>query len=221
MDAMEHSSRAEELCTKALCIDPFDEQLIEHHLNALLSQDKIDEADTVYKKMETMFFDVLGVDFSDKLRSLYNKIQFPELHKQMTLDEVVESWLDNADYPGAFYCDAGMFKTLFQIEARSLPRSGRMTFIVRFDTKHEPKSKNGGIMKELAMAIPKCLRMGDIYTRSSPSQYMILLYSLTYEDCKMVIDRILHMIDSKNLRSLIGTHFKHIKHIERATEDGK
>jgi len=217
MDEMEHSAQAEELCTKALCIDPFDEQLIEHHLNALLSQDKVDEANMVYKKMETMFFDVLGVDFSDKLRSLYNKIQYPEFHKQMTLDEVVEDWLDNADYPGAYYCDAGMFKTLFQVEARSLPRSGRMTFVVRIDTRHEPKAKSGGIMKLLGTAIPKCLRMGDIYTRSSPSQYMILLYSLTYEDCKMVIDRILRSIDSRNLHSLIGIHYKLVKHIEQDT----
>jgi len=219
MDAMEHSVQAEELCTKALCIDPFDEQLIEHHLNALLSQDKVDEANTVYKKMETMFFDVLGVDFSDKLRLLYNKIQYPEFHKQMTLDEIVEDWLDNADYPGAYYCDAGVFKTLFQIEARSMLRSGRMAFIVRFDTKHEPKPKSGGIMKQLGTAIPKCLRMGDIYTRSSPSQYMILLYSLTYEDCKVLIDRILRSIDSRNLHSLIGTHYKHIEHIERPDEE--
>ena len=218
MDAMEHSAQAEELCTKALCIDPFDEQLIEHHLNALLSQDKIDEAHSVYKKMETLFFDVLGVDFSDKLRSIYTKIQYPEFHKQMTLDEVVEDWLDDADYPGAYYCDAGIFKTLFQIEARSMLRSGRMAFIVRFDTKHESKTKSGGIMKQLGIAIPNCLRMGDIYTRSSPSQYMILLYSLTYEDCKMLIDRILRSIDSRNLRNLVGTHYKHIEHIEQADD---
>jgi hypothetical protein len=166
--------------------------------------------------METMFFDVLGVDFSDKLRLLYSKIQYPELHKKMTLDEVVEDWLNNAEYPGAYHCDAGVFKTLFQIEARSLPRSGRMTFIVRFDTRHEPKAKGGGIMKQLGTAIPNCLRMGDIYTRSSPSQYMILLYSLTYEDCKMVIDRILRGVDSRNLHSLIGTHFKLVEHIEQA-----
>jgi hypothetical protein len=61
--------------------------------------------------------------------------------------------------------------------------------------------------------------MGDIYTRSSPSQYMVLLYSLTYEDCKMVIDRILRSIDSKNLHNLIGTHYKHVDHVEQANED--
>jgi len=210
LDEFGRSSEAEELCTKALCIDPFDEQLIEHHLQALISQGKNSEALTVYKKMESMFFDVLGVNFSDNLRALHSRIQEPVAEKDMTLDDLIEQWLVGADYPGAYYCDAGIFKTLFQIEIRSVPRSGRSAFIVRFDTEHEPKQKDGGIMKQLGMAIPGCLRKGDLFTRYSPSQYMVMLYSLTYEDCKMLVNRILRHIDSKHLSKLIGSSIKHI-----------
>jgi len=214
LDGFGQHIEAEELCTKALCIDPFDEQLIEHHLKALITQDKADEALQVYKKMETMFYDVLGVNFSDNLRALYSKIQYQDTKSQMTLDDLLEEWLNDADFPGAYYCDASIFKALYQIEARSVPRSGRTAFIIRFDTKHEPKGKDGGIMKQLGLAIPGCLRMGDLFTRSSPSQYMILLYSLTQEDCQMLINRILRAIDSKYLPNLIGTHFKHITPVE-------
>jgi len=214
LDSFDRNIEAEELCTRALCIDPFDEQLIEHHLKALITQEKTDEALKVYKKMETMFFDVLGVNFSDNLRSLYSKIQYQDTKSQMTLDELLEDWLSDADFPGAYYCDASIFKALYQIEARSVPRSGRNAFIIRFDTKHEPGGKDGGIMKQLGAAIPGCLRMGDLFTRSSPSQYMILLYSLTQEDCQMLINRILRSIDSKYLPSLIGTHFRHITPVE-------
>ena len=214
LDGFGQHSEAEELCTKALCIDPFDEQLIEHHLKALITQEKTDEALRVYKKMETMFYDVLGVNFSDNLRALYSKIQFQETKSQMPLENLLGEWLDDADFPGAYYCDASIFKALYQIEARSVPRSGRTAFIIRFDTKHEPKGKDSGIMKQLGTAIPGCLRMGDLYTRSSPSQFMILLYSLTQEDCTMLINRILRAIDSKYLPNLIGTQFKHITPIE-------
>ena len=213
LDGLGQSSQAEELCTKALCIDPFDEQLIEHHLKALILQDKNTEALSVYKKMEEMFFDVLGVNFSDNLRALYSSIQKPEFKKEMTLDELIEEWLVDADFPGAYYCDASIFKTLFQIESRSVPRSGRAAFIVRFDTEHEPKQKDGGIMKQLGMAIPGCLRMGDLFTRYSPSQYLIMLYSLTYEDCKMLVNRILRHVDSKYLHKLTGTTIKHVSPI--------
>jgi len=214
LDGFGQNTEAEELCTRALCIDPFDEQLIEHHLRALITQDKADEALRVYKKMETMFYDVLGVNFSDNLRSLYSKIQYQETKSQMTLEELLEEWISDADYPGAYYCDASIFKALFQIEARSVPRSGRTAFIIRFDTKHDPKGKDGGIMKQLGMAIPRCLRMGDLFTRSSPSQYMILLYSLTQEDCQMLINRILRAVDGKYLPNLIGTQFRHVTPVE-------
>ena len=211
MDRLGRSVEAEELCTRALCIDPYDEKLIEHHINALLSQDKNEEALQVYKKMESMFFDVMGVNFSEELRSLYKRIQHPDMENEQTLDELVEDWLQDTDSPGAFYCDVSFFKTLLQIESRSVPRSGRTAFIVRFDTKFDPKAKGGGIMKQLGEIIPECLRMGDVFTRCTPNQYMLILYSLTYEDCKMLVNRILQKIDSKHLPSFAGTSIKHIK----------
>ena len=214
LDEFGRSVEAEELCTKALGIDPFDENFIEHHLNALIMQDKKDEALRIYKQMETMFFDVLGVNFSDSLRTLYSKIQHPDKKREVSLDELLDEWLSDAGHPGAYYCDAGIFKTLVQIESRSLQRSGRTAFLVRFDTKHEPDAKDGGIMAQLGMAIPTCLRMGDLFTRCSPNQYMIMLYSLTQEDCQMLISRILHTLDSKHLPSLIGTSHRHITPIK-------
>ena len=103
---------------------------------------------------------------------------------------------------------------MLQIESRSVPRSGRTAFIVRFDTKHDPKAKDGGIMKQLGAVIPECLRMGDLYTRCSPNQYLLMLYSLTYEDCKMLINRILSKIGTKHLHNLTGTSLRHIKSVE-------
>jgi len=69
-------------------------------------------------------------------------------------------------------------------------------------------------MKQLGMAIPGSLRKGDLFTRYSPSQYMLMLYSLTYEDCKMLINKIMHSLDSKNLAKIIGTHIRHLNPIE-------
>jgi len=214
MEKMERSKESEELCLKALDIDPFDELLIEFHLKALISQGKYTEALDEYKRMEMMFFDVLGVSFSENLRSMYSKIQHPADEPDIPLDDLLEDWLKDADTPGAYYCDASVFKTFYQIESRSVPRTGRTAFIVRFDTKHEPKMRGGGIVKQLSIAIPNCLRMGDLFTRVSPSQYMLILYSLTYEDCKMLINRILRAVDSKYLPQLIGTTIRHIGPID-------
>jgi len=210
------SAEAEELCTKALRTDPFDEELLRYHLSSLLAQGKNSEALEEYKRMEAMYFDVLGVSFSEGLRALYAEIQRPDINEAVPLEEVLEEWLEGAEAPGAYYCDLSVFKAMYQIESRSVPRSGRTAYIVRFDTKHDPKAKNGGIMQQLGMMIPRTLRMGDLFTRSSPSQYMIMLHSLTYEDCKMLIDRIIQALDTKYLSKLIGAAVKPVRPVAEA-----
>ena len=208
LTAAGRDEEGEELCTKALRIDPFDEVMLEYHLRALIAQGKNAEALTQYKKMETMYFDVLGVNFSDSLRSLYNLIQAPAAREGVTLEETLDNWLDGADAPGAFYCEPAMFKTMYQIESRSVPRTGRTAYIVRFDAIHDPNAKGGGVMAQFAKSIPDTLRMGDLYTRTGPGQYMLMLHSLTYEDCKMLIDRIMYSLDARFLSKVIGTSIK-------------
>ena len=203
LSMLERNREVAELCTKALVVDPFDVKLIEFHIKVLLKQGKNTEALNFYKRMESMFFDVLGVNFSSELRDLYNEIQQPEAKDEMGLDSLLTEWAQDADYPGAYYCDAGVFKSFFQIEARGVQRSGRSSFVIKFNTKHVPKGqKPSGVMRQLGMTIPRCLRMGDIFTRCSPNQYMLMLFSLTYEDCKMLINRIMRSMDSKYISDI-------------------
>jgi len=216
LDLLEKTGRiaeAEELCAKALRIDPFDEVMIEHHLCSMLAQGRNTEALEQYNRMESMFYDVLGVSFSEGLRQLHRQIQKPEVISGIPLEDVLNNWVEGASFPGAYYCDLGLFKTLYQIEARAAPRSGRTAYIVRFDTKHEPKAKDGGVMKRLGMLIPGNLRMGDLFTRSAPNEYMLMLFNLTYEDSKMLINRILRALEAKHLTKVIGTQIKPVRPI--------
>ena len=206
-------TEAEELCINALRIDPFDETLLEHHLRALLLQGKNSEALDEYKRMEAMFYDVMGVSFSENLRALHEQILRPEIKEETPLDSVLNDWLDGADFAGAYYCDLSVFKTVYQIEARSMSRSGRTAYIVRFDTKHEKEGKDSGVMQQLGRAIPVNLRKGDLFTRASPNQYMLMLHSLTYENCKMLVSRILHTLGSKYISRVAGTSIRPVKPI--------
>ena len=207
------NAEASELCSKAMRIDPFDEKTLEYHLRALLADGKNSEALEEYKKIESMFYDVLGVEFSGELRSLYNEIKRPVISDGKSLKSIMDEWLEGADFSGAYYCDLGEFITMMRIESRSVPRSGRTAYVVKFDTKHEPGAKGGGVMGQLGKLIPCNLRMGDLFTRSGPNQYILLLHSLTYEDCKMLIDRIMYGLDSKYLPKVISSAIRPIKPI--------
>ena len=199
------SEEAERLCADALRVDPFDEKILEYRLRALLAQDKNQDALDEYKRMETMFFEVMGVSFSESLRKLYNQIQRPAVKEGIALSDMLDEWRQGADFPGAFYCDLSVFKTVYQIEARSASRSGKSIYIVRIDTKHEPGERRMSVMRHLGMMIPGSLRKGDLFTRSSPSQYMLMLHSLTYEDCKSLVNRILRSLDAQKLAKILGT----------------
>jgi len=204
----------EKLCAKALQIDPFEEKLIEYHIRAMVDQGKNADALIEYKRAEAMFYDILGVNFSEELRLLYTTIQRPEMIECATLEDLLDQWLDGADFPGAYYCDLSEFKTIVQIESRSVPRLGRTAYIVMLETKHETDTKKGGVMSQLGKIIPANLRKGDLFTRSCPSQYLIMLHSLTYEDCKMLVNRIMHDLDSKYLTKIVGTTIKPLKPLE-------
>jgi len=207
------NDKVEELCAKALRTDPFDETILEYHLSALLAQGKNLEALDEYTRMETMFFDVLGVSFSDSLRALYNTIQRPEIKDGKSLGNVLSEWLEGVEFPGAYYCDLSVFKTVYRIESRSASRSGRTAYIVRFETINVPSAKDGGVMRQLGQVIPSNLRKGDLFTRAGPSQYMMMLNNLTYENCKMLTTRIIKSLDSKYQPKVIGTSIQAVRPI--------
>ena len=46
------------------------------------------------------------------------------------------------------------------------------------------------VMKRLLRVLSSNLRKGDIITQFSPSQYALLLPTVNYDTCKMVVERI-------------------------------
>ena len=207
-------SQTEMLASKALIIDPFDETLLEHLFHAMISDGKVADAIGEYKKTEQLFFDTMGVELSDNLRSIFSDMQHLGEARDIPLDDVLEGWR-NDNLQGAYYCDLIVFKTIYQIEARSLVRTGRTVYIVRIDTKFVPKNtKTENIMQRLALVIPTTLRKGDLFTRSAGNQYMLMLHNLTHQNCVDLTNRILQSLDSKHIAKISAMTIRPITPIE-------
>ena len=196
-------SEAEMICKRVLLIDQFDEKLHEYHLKALVGQGKQAAAIDEYQKMTDMFFDELGISPSEKMTALYASAIKAGKNDAQSLKELTQDWIGTADSPGAYLCEYGMFKTAYQIEARSITRSGRAVYVVSFtiDSVQESNEKNAGAMRHLGEIIQNSFRKGDLFTRSTRSQYMVILYNLTYEDCVKLSKRVYQKHKQKN-RSL-------------------
>ena len=62
-------------------------------------------------------------------------------------------------------------------------------------------------MGHLGNAVTSSLRHGDVYTRYSVSQYMLLLPSASYENGEMVMQRIIRNYKKAYLRKDIIIHY--------------
>ena len=96
---------------------------------------------------------------------------------------------------GAFVCEYAVFKDIYNLQVRSMERLGLTMFIVlmkvdRVDGKPMEPLKMDDVMKRLLRVLSSNLRKGDIITQFSPSQYALLLPTVNYDTCKMVVERI-------------------------------
>lgn len=185
-------NQAETLCKKALQIDPFDEKIIEYHLRALIKQDNQTAAMAEYHKTSTLFYEELGIDLPMAIKELYLEIESISNVKEHAIEDLMKEWHEKADYPGAYYCEYIVFRSIYQLEARSVARTGKLVFIISlsFNGENSANHKPVDIMTHLYDAIRSSLRKGDIFTRAAPNQYILMLQALTYENCSMIIKRI-------------------------------
>jgi DNA-binding SARP family transcriptional activator len=185
-------AESEIVCKRALYFDQFDEKLHEYHLKALIGQGKKTAALEEYQKMTAVFFDELGVSPSKNMNSIYVNALKESEGEAHTLRELMQGWAVTDDQAGAYMCDYWTFQTVFKIESRSIIRTGKSVYIASF----EIESGQGGnanksmVMHFLGKLIQASFRKGDIFTRSARSQYIVMFYNLTYEDCARLCKRI-------------------------------
>ena len=185
-------SDVERLCDKVMLIDQFDEKLHEHHIKSLIGQGKQAAARDEYQRVTTMFFDELGVNPSESMNTLYMNILQADGNDTHNLKELAQNWMNEADFSGAYFCGYGMFKAAYQIESRSIARSGRSVYLISLtiDANSESSKKNTGAMQYLGEIIQDSFRKGDLFTRATRNQYMVMMLNLTYEDCTRLAKRI-------------------------------
>ena len=96
---------------------------------------------------------------------------------------------------GAFFCEFEIFKEIYQLQVRNSARSGQSIYVCLItitDDNGEVLKQNvlNNAMSKLLLTINESLRRGDVYTRYSLSQYLVMLQTLTVENAEMVNERI-------------------------------
>lgn len=183
------------LCTQAIQIEPFDEDLHYSLIYALYSSGRQVLALDHYKKTIDLFYNEFSITPSERLKDLYKIISDEEHGVTTDLSIIQESMQEAQQADGAYYCEYSVFKDIYQLEQRAIERTGDSIYLclltVRTDGGELPKTAvMVRAMEALGRAISGSLRRGDVYARYSIAQYIVLLPTASYEDGCNVMKRI-------------------------------
>lgn len=197
--ARETAEEAMDLCNRAVLTEPLDEGLYVRLFSAMQQLNMKTAVLKYYPVVANRFFDELGEPLPARLRAIYqwasessNQTMDDILHIQRDLDETTR---DAKPIRGAYFCQYEVFKHMFHMVVRSAVRSNNcvLLFLVTLQPTHGqavPKEDMVRTMLALKEQIQGVLRKGDVYSRYSRNQYVLMLSMRSEEDCEVVKQRL-------------------------------
>ncbi|MFV0496944.1 MAG: BTAD domain-containing putative transcriptional regulator [Candidatus Fimivivens sp.] len=213
LDRNELYAEMSQVCANAIAIDSLDEDVHCMQIRALLRQGKNSAALFQYEKASNTLYRNLGVKPSEALNRLYAQIMKTEESFETDLGIIQDRLRESASEPGAFVCEYGFFKEAYRLEIRRAARSGLSVFIGLFtvftDTEEVPQLPLLNVaMDQLLAAIKFSLRKGDVVSRYSGMQYVVMLPTLTYENGEQVMNRIVNYFYKQKRCKSVKLHYR-------------
>lgn len=197
-----------ELCSRSIELDLLDESLHILMIRSLIKQGKDAAALEQYETATDILYRNLGVRPSDELRALYSIIMDTEEKLETDLAVIQQSLKETAVRPGAFVCEYGFFREAYRLEARRAARSGACVHIALITV----SLPNGGMpelnvlnttMDQLLQVLINGLRRGDVLSRYSAAQFVIMLPGANFEDATMVMERVMSAFYRQHRRNFL------------------
>ncbi|MDO4356246.1 MAG: BTAD domain-containing putative transcriptional regulator [Clostridia bacterium] len=183
------------IARQALDVDAFDERLNLDLMDALVRTKRSNESLMQYKHASNIYYRFLGLRPPEGIREFYKQIVNKDVELEMDIDKIRSDLSDSESGKGAFVCEYSVFKDIYKLLERSLERLGLTIFLVlcRVSTADgqdiEPMIMDD-VMKRLLDIMRGNLRRGDTISQFGASQYALLLTTVNYDTCKMIMERI-------------------------------
>lgn len=187
---------AVKLCNEALVHEPYEDEIYAHLMSALIQLGNKQAAAKVYEDMSQLLLSSFGIMPSEKCLALYRQAIHTVNDRQVSSGIIMEQLREaESDIGGALLCDYDVFKNIYHSLARSVARSGYAAHLALISITGEnsaelPKRSLNRVIDNLKILICNNLRRGDIVSRCSVSQFILLLPQANYENSCMVCDRI-------------------------------
>lgn len=198
----------EEICRRAIAIDPFAEMNHINLIKAFIGLKNHDKAIDHYNYVNKLFYDDLGVRPSDQVTKLYHDAVNKNSALNLDIVSIKDSLKEVNDVLGAVYCNYEEFKMIYRLEARASLRSGKSIFIALLtitgrNKKELPRENLDSTFDMIKNAIVNALRKDDVVTRYGRTQFLLMLSNLTYEDANMVLNRLVKKINDNGFHDRV------------------
>lgn len=203
---LEQEKRCEEgidFCNRSLQIDPYSEKIYQYLMRFLLIAEDRQEVIHVYEEMSKLLLSTFGIMPDQESRALYREALNAVQNGSVVTPEAAQEGLSEQwEISGALVCDYDFFKMLYQAQARTIVRSGLVIHTVLLTLKgrnsREISDKSLALaMDNLEKHLSASLRKGDVITRCSSSQFMVMLPSANYENSCKVCQRFISSFEKK------------------------
>lgn len=193
--------KIEVLCNKALQQEALDEDIHCLLLQALINEGKKTLAADHYKHVRDLFQSELGTTPSKRMQGLYQQLLEGMKNEEMDLRIVQKELTENMEASGAYFCEYGVFKEMYTLQARQAKRLGiavhcgmvtiepKKNFPLGSEVYRRFEDQTMTILKNVILTT---LRSGDIVARFSATQYILLLPTCDYEGGVIALGRIKH-----------------------------
>lgn len=182
--------------TRAISVCPSSEEFHKIRIISLFALRHYKDAKAAYEQTVDILYDELGVNPSEDLALLYKELSAALQDEATSIYTIKESIQEETMENGAYFCNIQTFTNIYHMIVRSLERNGQSCFLMlcTLENKNKnsssDKSEHSEAVAKLQYAIKDTLRRGDLFTRYSKRQYLILLVGINQENCNLVMQRI-------------------------------
>ena len=199
-EEIEEYEKMELLSTNILKYEELDDSIHCLLIKSLIHQKKNAKAEEHYKQASALLYSQLGIKPSEEMQNLYQEllkeIKNEQMNLEMIQDEIIKA---KEDSKGAYFCEYGVFKEIYNLQQRQAKRlgiavyCGLLTIESYLDLPVDSKAYRN--FRDVAMdtlkgVVVSSLRSGDVIARYSATQYIVLLPTCDYEGGLIALERI-------------------------------
>ena len=209
----------------AIEIEPYDEFLHVAYIRACIAKKEMEEAEEHYRITEKLLYDNLGIGPSEELKKTFASVMERDHEVETDLAVIQKELKEATRTRGAYYCEYGVFKKIYELEARRVARMGMTIYLSlltvcpdrRSETDSDERELIENAMDQILDAVTNSLRAGDVLARYSANQYLVMLPACPYENARMVMERIVSSFEK--LRRNASVHLQYsLKEMDNTPE---